>query len=159
MKNKKFILTAIFGIWIAGIANADTSRVGSAQDLGIGPMLGQPMGASAKYWFNSTVAADVGLGYHFDDNLAVHSDILWHSFSSFGLTNGRLPFYLGAGGRVLVGDDSQFGIRLPLGISFLPSADPLEFFFELAPVVQLAPDLDADLDGVIGIRLYLNYIR
>ncbi len=89
----------------------------------------------------------------------MHSDILWHTFSSFGLTSGRMPFYAGLGGRVLLGDDSQFGIRLPLGASFLPSTDPIELFAEIAPVIKIAPDLDADIDGAIGIRVYINYMN
>src|SRR6267142_3955765 len=128
MKNKLIALVTVMGLCAGTPALAITSRVGSAQDLGIGTELGQPMGVTAKYWLNSTLAVDGALGYHFNSNFDMHSDILWHSFSSFDVSNGRLPFYLGAGGRVLLGNDSQFGIRLPVGLSYLSSNQPLELF-------------------------------
>src|SRR5258706_1942017 len=152
--NTNTLISAVV-LWglAAGVpVQAVTSRVGSAQDLGIGTELGQPMGVTAKYWLNSTLAVDGAMGYHFNGNFDMHSDILWHSFSSFDVSNGRLPFYLGAGGRVLLGNDSQFGLRLPLGVSYLSSNQPLEIFAEIAPVIKLVKGIGADVDGAIGIR-------
>ncbi len=160
MKNKKhLLLVTLLGLSFVPQAWAVSSRVGAAQDLGLGTQLGQPMGVTAKYWLNSTLAADAALGYHFNGNFDMHSDILWHTFSSFDMSSGRLPFYAGLGGRVLLGGNSQFGIRLPLGVTFLPSTDPIELFAEVAPVVKIAPDLGMDIDGVVGIRIYINYLR
>src|SRR5882672_8164985 len=160
MNTKTLMSTFVFGILAAGVpVQAVTSRVGSAQDLGIGTELGQPMGVTAKYWLNSTMAVDGAMGYHFNHNFDMHSDILWHSFSSFDVSNGRLPFYLGAGGRVLLGDDSQFGLRLPLGVSYLPSSNPIELFAEIAPVIKIAPGIGVDIDGAVGIRVYINYLK
>ncbi len=117
------------------------------------------MGVTAKYWMNSTLAVDGVMGYHFNHNFDMHSDVLWHSFSSFNISNGRLPFYAGVGGRVLLGNNSQLGIRLPFGASYLSSNDPIELFAEIAPVVQIATSLGFDVDGVVGIRLYINYLK
>jgi hypothetical protein len=138
---------------------AITSRVGSAEDLGVGIALGQPMGVTSKYWLSSTAAVDAAAGYHFNKNFDMHADYLWHSFSSFDVQNGRLPFYFGIGGRVLLGNDSNLGMRLPIGVSYLPSNDPYEFFAEIAPVIQLLTSLGTDVDGVIGVRIYLNYLK
>jgi len=160
MNTKTLMSTVVVWALAAGVpVQAVTSRVGSAQDLGIGTELGQPMGVTAKYWLNSTLAVDGAMGYHFNGNFDMHSDVLWHSFSSFNVSNGRLPFYLGAGGRVLLGNDSQFGLRLPLGVSYLPSSQPIEIFAEIAPVIQLIKGIGADVDGVVGIRVYINYIK
>ena len=77
----------IFGALAAGVpVQAVTSRVGSAQDLGIGTELGQPIGVTAKYWLNPTLAVDGAMGYHFNHNFDMHSDVLWHSFSSFDVS-------------------------------------------------------------------------
>src|ERR1039458_1739421 len=119
---KRLMIFLAFGCVAVGIpAQAVTSRVGSAEDIGVGIALGQPMGVTGKYWLSSTTAIDGAAGYHFNKNFDMHSDYLWHSFSSFDIENGRLPFYFGIGGRVLLGDDSNFGMRLPIGVSFLPS--------------------------------------
>ena len=143
----------------AAPAQAVSSRVGSAEDLGVGVALGQPMGATAKYWLSPSVAVDGMLGYHFGSNFDMHADYLWHSFSSFNISSGRLPFYLGLGGRVLLGDDSQFGFRFPLGASYLFPTDPMELFAEIAPVMKLTSGVGVDIDGIVGIRVYLNYLH
>src|SRR5689334_20375013 len=103
---KKIILCSLSGIvWAASPAIAMTSRVGSAEDVGVGIQLGQPMGVTGKYWMSSTTAVDAAAGYHFNSNFDMHADYLWHSFSSFEVQNGRLPFYFGMGGRVNLGND------------------------------------------------------
>lgn len=139
--------------------HAVTSRVGSAQDLGIGAGIGQPLGATGKYWLSSSTAIDAFAGYHFNGNFDLHADYLWHSFSSFAVSRGRLPFYLGLGARVNLGNDSDFGMRLPVGLSYLFPTDPVEVFIEVAPVVKLLADIGADVDGLVGFRLYVNYLR
>jgi hypothetical protein len=153
----KFLL--IGSILLASTAQALTSRVGAAQDLGFGTQFGQPMGLTAKYWLNTTLAVDGFMGYHWNHNFDAHGDLLWHSFSSFDVSNGRLPFYVGAGGRILLGNDSQLGLRLPIGVSYLPSSEPLELYAEIAPVIQLVTSIGADIDGALGIRIYINYLK
>ncbi len=138
--------------------HAITSRVGAAQDMGIGFALGQPMGATAKYWLSSTDAVDAFAGYHFSKNFDFHVDYLWHSFSSFNV-NGRLPFFLGLGGRVNLGNDSNFGMRIPLGLSYLFPNDPVEGYAEVAPVVRLLKNVGIDIDGQVGVRFYINYFK
>jgi hypothetical protein len=159
--NKKhlFICTILWGLAAGSPAGAITSRVGSAEDLGVGVALGQPIGVTGKYWLSSTTAVDAVAGYHFNSNFDMHADYLWHSFSSFDVQNGRLPFYFGLGGRVNLGNDSDFGFRLPIGVSFLPSSQPYEFFAEVAPVVVVAPGIGIDIDGLVGVRVYLNYLK
>jgi hypothetical protein len=160
MKKISLFVVLLWGIVLVGIpAQAVTSRVGSAQDLGFGTELGQPMGITAKYWLSSTLAVDGAMGYHFNSNFDAHSDLLWHSFSSFSVSNGRLPFYVGVGGRFLLGNDSQLGLRLPIGVSYLSSNQPIELFAEIAPVIQLITSIGADVDGVVGIRVYINYLK
>jgi hypothetical protein len=162
LNSKKHVFLALVLGLISSVtlsAQATSSKVGNTDDLGVGFALGQPMGATAKYWLSPTIAVDGAMGYHFNGNFDAHGDYLWHSFSSFYVASGRLPFYIGVGGRVLLGDDSQFGLRVPLGISYLFPNDPVEGFAELAPVVKLAKGVGADIDGVVGVRVYINYLK
>ncbi len=138
---------------------AVTSRVGAAQDLGVGVELGQPMGVTAKYWLSSTTAVDGFMGYHFNSNFDMHADYLWHTFSSFDVQSGRMPFYLGLGGRVNLGNSSDFGMRLPIGLSYLFPNEALEVYAEVAPVVKLLDHIGFDMDGAVGLRLYVNYLK
>ena len=53
-------------------------------------------------------------------------------------------------------DDSEGAIRIPLGLSYLTARLPLELFAEIVPVVEFAPDTDADVEGGVGIRFYFK---
>jgi hypothetical protein len=99
------------------------------------------------------------MGYHFNSNLDVHADYLFHSFSSFDVASGRLPFYVGLGGRILLGNSSQLGMRVPVGVSYLFPTDPVEAFVEIAPVVRLITKIGFDVDGMVGVRVYINYLK
>jgi len=154
-----FIFAGVCALTSGSSLQAVTSRVGAAQDLGLGIALGQPMGVTGKYWLDSTTAVDAFAGYHFNHNFDMHADYLWHSFSSFNVSSGRMPFYLGVGGRVNLGDDSNFGMRLPLGVSYLFPNDPIEAYAEVAPVVRLLKDIGIDIDGSVGLRVYINYLK
>lgn len=140
-------------------AQAVTSRAGNAQDFGAGLGLGQPFGVTAKYWLSSTTAVDAFAGYHFNSNFDVHADYLLHTFSSFDVTNGRLPFYAGLGARINLGNSSDLGMRIPFGASYLMPTNPVEAYVELAPVVKLAAHFGFDMDGQVGVRIYLNYLK
>jgi len=153
------VLFVLCGLAMESPAGAVASRVGAAEDLGVGIQMGQPMGVTGKYWLSSTSAVDATMGYHWNSNFDMHGDYLWHTFSSFDVQNGRMPFYFGVGGRVLLGNSSNFGMRLPLGVSFLTSNQPLEFYAEIAPVVQLLTSIGIDVDGAVGVRIYLNYLK
>jgi hypothetical protein len=142
--------------WSAGDAAAMASRIGSPEDLGFGFALGQPMGVTMKYWTTSTSAVDAMMGYHFNGNFDVHADYLVHSYSSFDVSNGRLPIYAGLGARILLGNDSQLGMRLPVGASYLPTGNAIEAFVEIAPVIRLVTKLGIDVDGLVGLRFYVN---
>ena len=161
LKRAHGIFLALVGLSCAFAqpSHAVTSRIGGAQDLGIGLALGQPMGVTTKYWLTSTNAVDGFMGYHFNHNFDAHMDYLFHSYSSFDVSSGRMPFYIGVGGRILLGDNSQLGVRIPLGFSYLPPSQPVEYFVELAPVIQIATSIGADIDGQLGFRIYINYLK
>ncbi len=157
--SQKILFLTAFAMLSASPVLAISSRVGNAEDLGFGAELGQPLGVTAKYWLSSAIAVDAAMGYHFNSNFDAHADYLFHSFSSFNVASGRLPFYLGLGGRILLGDDSQFGLRMPLGASYLYPNDPIEMFAEVAPIVKLTSGIGLDIDGVVGVRVYINYLK
>jgi hypothetical protein len=105
------------------------------------------------------LAIDAAAAWHFgdDDRFQIHSDALWHFLApNLKIPEGMLTPYLGLGLRVLAGDHSQAGIRIPLGVSYLFGSAPLEAFAELAPVAEFAPDSGLDIDGGVGLRFYFK---
>ena len=132
---------------------------GQPGDFGVGAMFGAPTGLSLKYWFTESMAVDGALAWHFgdDDRFQIHADHLWHiPIPGWNVPNGRLPVYIGAGLRVIAGDHSEAGIRIPLGLSYLVANAPVEVFAEIVPIVEFAPETSGELDGAVGIRYYFK---
>src|SRR5579871_2901707 len=110
---------------------------GQPGDFALGALFGAPTGLSMKYWFTETTAVDGALAWHFGDEqrLQIHADHLWHiQVPGWNVPNGRLPVYIGAGLRVIAGDDSEAGVRIPLGLAYLVAKAPIEVFAEIVPV-------------------------
>jgi hypothetical protein len=121
-----------------------------------GLILGEPTGASLKYWLSDTFAVDgaVGWSFHDETDLHLHSDVLWHNFDVFDVSKGQLPLYVGVGARVKFRDnrDDLVGIRVPVGINYLFENSPVSLFLEVAPVIDVAPSVRGGFTAGIGAR-------
>jgi hypothetical protein len=143
-----------------------------AQDhgFGLGIVIGEPTGISAKLWTSKINAFDFGLGvgvggdrinydgnYNDKSRIHFHMDYLWHSFSAISSSE-RFPLYYGIGGRFNSGGgyDGSFGARGVFGIAWLPHSTPLDVFVELVPVFQITPSTGFGLDAGLGIRYFFN---
>ena len=135
-------------------ANAQTN----AGDFGIGVIIGEPTGISAKYYAGGNHAFDFGLAWSLGrhDNFHAHADYLIHRFDLLNVESGRLPFYYGIGGRIRTGPGSQAGIRFPLGLSYYFPRDPIEIFFEVVPILDLTPGTDISGNSGLGVRFYFT---
>jgi Protein of unknown function (DUF3996) len=143
--------------------NTSSTPVGLSESyagrLGAGIILGEPIGGSLKYWFNDTLAIDGAIGWSSHDNtdLYVHSDVLWHKFDLFPVSRGRLPLYFGVGGLIRFRDhneDNQVGVRVPVGLSYMFDNAPMDIFVEIAPAIDVSPNVQGEITGGIGIRYW-----
>jgi hypothetical protein len=155
--------------------NASATEVGYGRKFGIGFMLGDPTGLSAKLWVGPTNSLDFGLGfwgYGFDNCAAgrtpcdhfgyhagsFHADYLWQSNIVRG--QAQLDWHIGPGARMIwfggcAGDCFALAARVPIGVDLMfnnPSF--LEVFFELAPTLYLVPFADFGIEGALGVRFY-----
>ncbi len=162
---KKILLTlaSVMALGLASQAQpSNTSVTNSASDylgrrFGAGLMIGEPLGVSLKYWLNDTMAIDGGIGesFHHDNGLQLHSDVLWHAFDLLKVPEGRLPLYFGVGARLKFEDgDDRFGIRVPVGLSYMLENDPVDIFLEVAPILDLSPSVHGDFNAAIGVRFW-----
>jgi hypothetical protein len=131
-----------------------------AQDrgAGLGVIIGEPTGVSAKFWTSSHNAIDAAVAYSFRRRgyFHLHADYLWH-FPNVIKSTERFPLYAGVGGRLGVGRGSSiFGIRIAGGIAYWVRDAPIEVFFELAPIVDLAPETGVSGNAGIGARFFFN---
>jgi hypothetical protein len=146
--------------WMAASAQAQDRTVGA------GFMVGDPTGVTGKFWLDDARALDFAAGWSLGENDAIHfsADHLWHRFDLLTPNQGSVALYAGIGARVALRDDEgknqdhddTFGLRVPLGIAYFTERMPLEIFAELAPVMELIPDTDLDVDLGIGLRYYFR---
>lgn len=121
---------------------------------GVGLILGDPSGITAKYWQDYEIAWDFALGSQLASaGISLHADYLLHirPFSEAP----EVPIYIG-GGLYMGGSTTTFdlGARGVIGVSYL-FEDPFDIFFELTPKFSVAPDLNFYMTLAIGGRLYL----
>jgi hypothetical protein len=143
--------------------------VAQKHNFGLGVIVGEPTGLSAKLWTSQTNAFDFGLGWsvggdrigrnigHYDGGSRVHfhMDYLWHSFGVIRSAE-RVQLYYGLGGRFNNGGDyeSSLALRAAFGAAWVPSEIPIDVFLELVPSFQFAPSTGFGLDAGIGARYY-----
>lgn len=131
------------------------------EEYQLGVILGAPTGLSGKMALGNNRSIDAALAYSLahDLGLELHADYLIENAHSFSINAPQpLELYFGIGARFAVidegkhKDDLAIGPRAPIGISYTISNPNLQFFGELALILNLVPDTDADLDGGIGVR-------
>lgn len=153
---------------VAMMMAASSAAVQRSGDQGYGFMVGNPTGFSTKVWLDENFAFDGAAGIarsEFD----LHVSLLWHHFRwtdrvaggwMARITEaGEFPFYIGIGPRLLFEDDREWGIRFPVGLSFLPHQSNWEFFTEVAPVLRVTPHTGFNGDFAAGVRYYFRTIR
>jgi hypothetical protein len=128
--------------------------------LGMGAVLGEPVGASASYRFQERIAVQAHLGWRFSQHkahLGVDGIIDLIDIPTDDAMGFHYPLYMGLGLRLLSrgsrGSKGGLGLRIPTGVAVIPDASPIEVFFELAPVLAVVPAGPVGLDAVLGGRV------
>ena len=138
-------------------------------NFGLGLIIGEPTGLSAKLWTSSVNAFDFGLGwsiggdrignyegsYSGGSRVHFHMDYLWHSFDVISSSE-RFPLYYGFGGRINsgVGYSSSAAIRGVIGIAWMPHQTPIDVFLEVVPSLQLTSSTGLAIDAGLGARYF-----
>jgi hypothetical protein len=119
--------------------------------VGVGLVLFEPTGLTAKTWFSGSAALAGGIGWSAEENhyLHIHLDFLFLRQRLAADRNLDLDFYLGLGGKIIFRDEDVAWLRVPLGVDFLLRKSPLNFFFELVPSFNFSK---LKLFGAIGFR-------
>lgn len=155
----------------SGLALAGLCLVAADADaeprFGIGLMAGEPTGLSLVTRLGSDRAVQAGLAWSFAENESfhLHADyvILDRGRIAPPELEHRAALYWGVGLRVKFRDDDGLGrnrddtlvgIRLPLGVVWHAATTAVELFGELAPVFDVAPDTDLDIQLAAGVRRY-----
>ncbi len=154
---KRFLVSVVFIIAWASL----TQFAEASNTFGIGFILGDPSGFTAKYFISGNDAIDAGIGPSGRDGFYLYADYLRHFRTLFPVS--ELSLYVGAGlglhehdeeSKHHKEDEVSLEARLPLGIAYTFRQVPIEVFLELAPALECIPDIDFDLRGGLGARYY-----
>ena len=158
MKRSIALLALATVLATAGSAGAQQSG------FGLGVIIGEPTGLSGKVWQSRSTALDFGAAWSFVNESAfhLHFDILVHRFDVIRVDSGKLPLYYGVGARVKFAEDNDgdqdtnVGIRFPVGLDYLFAREPLDLFVELVPILDVAPKTDVSLIASVGFRYWFR---
>ena len=149
MRFRAAVLIFVFALLMcSGLASAK---------VGVGVILGEPTGFSFKRWFNDETAFDLASGWSLaHGDFYLHGDYLWHRVVFDETVGGSAPLYFGVGARILLRDDedSEIGVRIPVGLDFPLGDGRFDVFVEIAPMLNVVPDTEFDLSGGVGARFY-----
>ncbi len=137
--------------------------------FGLGVIIGEPTGISAKLWTSNSNALAFGVGWsiegyrfngfdHSYDDVTrthIHVDYLWHSFHAIS-PGGQFPLFYGIGGKINTGPsyNGTFAVRGVIGIAWIPKETPLDIFIEVVPSLQLINSTGFGIDAGIGARYF-----
>jgi len=148
---KKLLVLFVSGLFALNV-------LAQGDGFGIGIILGEPTGISAKLWLTEKTALDGAVAWSMWDEGAIHihADFLVHSFNLINVSQGQLPLYFGIGPRVKLANDPIVGVRIPVGLAYLFGSAPLDVFFELVPILDLVPGTEFHFNGAIGVRYFFD---
>jgi hypothetical protein len=166
-----FCIAAVVVSTSAAYAAPRTSA--TAHPFGLGLVLGEPTGLSAKLWTEPYKAIDFGLAFSLDSYFLIFSDYLFHFKGAFGSSHtflNQLTPYLGIGGLLAFASytndgkhrhfygthDSAIGLgaRVPLGIEWIAPDPRIGVFIEIVPGLAIIPRTAGFVDAGIGARYY-----
>ncbi|WP_234567533.1 hypothetical protein [Rhodohalobacter sp. 614A] len=157
MRNTNFLKT----VFLSGLLFVAASFIHTVQaqhapgKTELGVVLGEPTGVSLQLWQSGTTAIDGALAWSFGkhDKIHIHADYLIHN--PLEVDRGSLTFYYGIGARAILTDEARFGARIPVGLQYIIPDSRISLFFEVAPIFDLIPATDFDVNGGIGVRYFL----
>lgn len=132
--------------------------------FGLGVVLGEPTGISAKLYLDDDTALQGAVGLNFvGSGVQVNAEYLLHPWIVQERDAFVLPIYLGPGVRLIQydggrGGESHFavGVRGVIGMLFDFKTAPLDAFIEVGGVVEYDTDEDGELALNVGagVRYY-----
>jgi len=164
MKKSVFITLAFVCLLISSSVLAKSTPWGPKEKrFGLGIVLGEPTGITAKGYLTKALAIDVVGAWSFVNNGATILGDATYDFFDLPVDSDviTVPFYAGAGAKVVINgnqqhrsDRSSFGVRIPVGLAIQWQKYPVELYLEVGPGIELAPETEADISGGLGARYY-----
>ena len=148
------------------------SLEGEPDGFGLGMVVGEPTGLSVAWRTQERSLWQGTVAWRIEEQLVrLGVDYLFNLtfFASDDTPSIRYPLYVGLGGVARFGrapaggtiaqaqgdsTTSPFGVRLPIGLTVLPSEHRVDAFVEACPVLGLYPNTQISWEWAIGARFY-----
>lgn len=133
----------------------------NAENVSAGVVVGSLTGLSAKFELGQNKAINLAIATSVDSKYgtSVHMDYLFENVRQIKINMGSsLDFYYGLGAKIenirtgTDRDKNRLGIRGPFGLNYSINNPNLDFFGEVAPVLDLSPRSDVYAELGFGIR-------
>jgi len=155
---KRFIFLVLAAMLLCSSASAQDRK------FGLGIILGEPTGLSAKLWMGKNTAIDGALAWSFGSfgafgyqgALYAHADYLFHNFDLIKVQKGQLPIYFGVGASVMIANIVGVGVRVPVGLEYLFANAPVDIFLEVVPMLAVAPSTSFGVNAGLGVRYFFK---
>ncbi|HEU4731028.1 MAG TPA: hypothetical protein VFT22_24205 [Kofleriaceae bacterium] len=167
MRFAVFVLApaAVLAVTAPARADDDASRGTDKGTLGVGIILGEPTGITAKLYIKDDQAIQAAVGSAFiGGGLQIHADYVFHPYILQTRESFVLPVYFGPGLRLIDytdgRDSSSFaiGARIVGGLLFDFKDVPLDAFIEVAGVLEYefkdGAGAGIKLNAGAGVRYY-----
>jgi hypothetical protein len=127
----------------------------------LGAILGDPTGLSGRFDLDKTTAVDGALSWSGGGRTTgsqIHGDYLKTRPRALAAGDSFVDVYYGIGARMIAitskdhKGDLSFGPRAPIGLNYELRDPSVEFFGEVALILDLAPSTAADIDLGVGVR-------
>ena len=159
------VLAAVIGIAAPARADDSGGRGADKGTFGVGLIVGEPIGVTAKLYLTDDRAVQGAVGSAFiGGGLQLHADYVFHPYILQSRDSFVLPVYVGPGVRVIDynngGNNTAWalGVRGVAGMLFDFKNEPLDVFFEIAPVLEYkfssGAGFQLSLNVGVGIRYY-----
>lgn len=143
-------------VLVALAASPQTFAVMPTGTFGLGIIAGEPTGFSGAYTLSNKSSIDGALAYSYErqDSWEIHSDYLVTGNRIFHDQPAAMDTYFGIGVRFKFEEQTRFGIRIPVGVAYQFQEHPIQVFGEIAPILNVTPGTDLDVDAAVGGRYF-----
>jgi hypothetical protein len=128
------------------------------EKLGLGIVLGEPVGISAKLKAGSYNAFDFAAAWSTRENrtMLLQADYVWHIVDQANVESETIPLYYGLGTRLIFSSNPIFSLRIPVGLNHRLNTLPIDIFAELVPILDLTPSTRFNFGAGLGVRFWIN---
>lgn len=136
---------------------AQAAAASDKDGFGLGPVLGEPTGLNAQFFWDRSAAVDFTGAWSWNEWILLSADFQMYDF--FLDMPREWKWYYGGGAYLSLANDdhsdNSFGVRVPVGLKYHFPYTIIDVWGEVAPGVELAPTTRGSLQGGIGLTFWL----